>query len=370
MFQEFRNQTFTPGDTEKVRVDEANTDFSVDESSVKIEFGINSSGEAVDGTGEYLDIAFDPVDLSEYEEVSFHLYIKRVAGDSGLLRIELDGSEFLFKKTGNKDFNLILIDCEAMGTVSTMRITSLVENLTLFIDILGCRKTGEESSDTDILTELAEQITLDYGVETGLSDYAVSGSRSISLRSTEYIYERSLLEISEGMVIEQVVLDSVDGDLNRPLENSFSPDALVKVLCPVVIDDKDYSRRDPVCVISPVNIESLNDDVIIKLKNGVKQKRFTGRLVIEIFIECTSKKKVLRLAREFNKNYGNRFAFILDGEPVDVFQDDEKFLNSGAGNLPRKSFIYKVDLQPVTISKRKGINAININLESEGINAS
>jgi hypothetical protein len=350
MFQEFSNQTFTPGDTEKVQVDEAHTGYSVDGSSVRIEFGVDSGGGAVDGTNEYLDITFDTVDLSQYEEVSFYLSIDETAGDADLFKLELDGNEFLFKKPKNSGFNFILVHSEAMGAVSAMRLTSLVENLTLFMDIIGCRTTGSENPDTDILAAAARNISLDYGTETLLADYALPGSRSISLESTEYIYARSALEISEGAVTEQLVLDSLDGVLSRPLENSFSPDAVVKVLCPVVIGAGGHNRRDPVCTLSVSNIETQMKEFVVNLKNGVKQKRYMGSLLLEVAIESSSEMKLLQLAREFGRQYGDSMSVIVDGEILNMDLESEKLINSGNGILPRKSFYYKVDIQPVTVS--------------------
>ncbi len=358
MFFEFENQVWTPSDASVVVTN--NTDTSIDGSSKKIVW--------TDAVNKYVTLGFDAADLSTYEEISFHIFIKDHLSMDDFLRITIDGVNYDFDRSEFRrgKWNHILIDCSSMGSISEIVIQSLIENLTILIDYLGYRKVTDES-DVDIITALKDHINLDYDVETTLSAAAFSGDGSISLTSSAYVTDTSVLEIDDGAgTIETVYLADKSGTLIDPLTNDFSNGSVVRVICPVLGEDHDSVEPDPICGIKVYDVGVNKQDTVEKVKGGSKIKEYLGELGILIYIDCSSKRKLFQMAREFNRKYGKEFQFLLDGEQVDIYIDASLFADSEIGNNPRMAYYYRIEPQPYIVANH--ITTVNtLTVQSVGL---
>jgi hypothetical protein len=361
MFTEIANDTWTPSDAAVVVSNF--TDSSITGSSKKIVW--------TNAEDEYVTIAFDEVDMSLQEEITLYIFLKDQLTDGDIFRITIDGNNYDFTRdhmiTGRWTF--IPINCSAMGDVSEIVITSLVENLTLLVDYIGYRKV-DYNSTVDVIEALKDHINLDYDYSTTLSADADAGDEEISITDTdsEYITDTSILELDDGGgTTETVELIDRSGTLTDALTNSFSSGDEVRVLCPVRGEDYDSVEPDPICGIKIFDFIPMKEDTILVTKNGVKLKQYLADLGILIYIDCRSKKKLMQLAMEFNNKYGQEFQFLLDGERVDIYLDTSIFADSEIGNNPRIAYYYRLQPQPHLLVDFGYIDDLTLTLESEGV---
>jgi hypothetical protein len=148
----------------------------------------------------------------------------------------------------------------------------------------------------------------------------------------------------------------------------------VTVLCPVLSEeDVDY-EPDPVCGIVITGKETNPEFEVVEMKGvtvlgvekkNAKLKKYLGDLDVTIYLDCTSKKKLLSLARQFDNNYGDSFKILLDGGLVTVNLDNTlSVLDSATGINPRQAYFYKISPQPITVSIEKEIDTITLNIQS------
>lgn len=359
MFTEFQNQTWTPSDAAVTVAN--NTDTSIDGSSRLLTWTVAQD--------EYVTIGFDAVDLSLWEEISFHIYLKDVLTDEDIFRITIDGNNYDFSRDELRPgyWKHILIDCTSMGSVSSIVITSLVPNLVFMIDYVGYRKVTY-NMDVDIITALKSHINLDYDVETTLSAAVTAGDTSVSLTSMAYINGSSLIEVDDGAgTTEQVELLDRDGNIKEAFTESFANGSTVRVLCPVRGEDIDTVEPDPVCGIKIFDFSVEKTQVAVPTKDSSKIKENIGMLGLCIYIDCNSKKKCLQLSREFNKKYGWEFQFLLDGEQVDIYLESSLFNPSIIGSNPRVAYYYRFQPQPYTLAVPVPIDTFTITVDSEAL---
>jgi hypothetical protein len=358
MFSEFANQTWTPSSASVVITN--NTDMSIDGSSKKIVW--------TSAQGQYVDIGFDEVDLSSYEEISFHIFFQDLFADE-IFSITIETDTYIFKKSEfrRRMWNHILIDCSSYTGVSNIRVASMVSNLVLFVDYVGYRK-ATYNCDIDIIQALKSHITLNYGVTTSLIADASAGDTTIALESENYITDTSVLEIDNGSgTIETVYLLNKSGELVNPLNNNFSEYDEVRVICPVLGEDFEDLEPDPVCGIKVYDVDTEKRKDIIKLKDSSKTVEYLGNLGIIIYIDTQHKKKLLQMSREFNKKYGSEFQFLLDGEQVEIYLDSDTFTEDVIGNNPRKAYFYRIEPQPYLYAKDPQITTINLTTEVRAV---
>ena len=343
MFAELASQSWTPSSASVVITN--NTDVSIDGSSRKIVWTNAANG--------YVTISFTAVDLSAYEELSLYIYVGGVLTTEDFLTITIGSNVYYFSKDEfrpNK-WNHILIDCANLGTVSNIRITSLISDLKIFVDYIGYRAVSDDC-DVDIINALKDHINLDYDVETTLSEPANAGDMNVSLASLVYVTDTSVIELDDGVgTIEQVRLLDKSGALASQLVNSYDFGSTVRVVCPVLGEDYDDISPDPLCGIKVYDMDVEKQDTVQLIKYGSKIKQYLGALGILIYIDCESKKKLLSMSREFNRKYGKEFIFLLDGEQVEIFLDSSVFSDvTEVGNNPRMAYFYKLEPQPYIVA--------------------
>jgi hypothetical protein len=250
-----------------------------------------------------------------------------------------------------------------MSAVTEMVITSLVTDLILFVDYIGVRKVTF-NCDVDIIEALKNHISLDYDVATTLLADAEAGDESISLTDDSYINDTSVLEIDDGAgTVETVELISKSGSLSEALTNAFTAGDAVRS------EDYDALEPDPICGIKVFNVTADRREDVIRLKNGTKIKEYLGSLGIVIYIDCSSKKKLLQMAREYNKKYGNEFQFLLDGERVEIYMDSSLFGEETIGNNPRMAYYYRIEPQPYLVASSIEGTSTTLTVESIGIDS-
>ena len=359
MFSAFANQVWTGSSVAVVPT--VNTDFSIDGSSYKIVWTA--------GTSETCTISFDSIDLSDYEEITFYLSQSSLIAPSDLFSITVDGVAYTFENLIHK-WNHVLIDCTDIGATTEIVITSLVEDLTLFIDCLGYRKV-DYTNDIDLLQAIQDTISLTYDVATTLSANVAAGASSIALTSTAYVTNTSALELDNGAgTTETVYLVDRQGTLKSNTTNAFTAGDTVNVLCPVLLDDYVEVEPDPVCGITVYDVLITNkrtgSNVITEyFENGKAEKVYTGALGVCIYIDCSSKKKVLQMSREFDFKYGKCFRILLDGEQVTVWLEDFRFVDDLIGNNPRAAYYYEIEPQPLTLVRAVPIDTFTLTVEIE-----
>ena len=354
MFEELAGQSWVANDTTGTIAN--STDTSIDGSSRKLTWVTTTNG--------YVTITFTSIDLSEWEELSFHVYLAGSLSEDDIFRITIDSETFNYSRYDfvPSKWNHMLLDCSNMGVVTTMTITCLVTDLVMFIDYIGVRKVTF-NMDVDIIEALKDHIHLDYDVATTLSANATAGDESISLTDITYINDTAVLEIDNGAgTVETVELISKTGSLSEALANSFSSGNEVRAICPVRSEDYDSLEPDPICGVKVFDITADRREDIISMKNGTKVKEYLGHIGIVIYIDCSSKKKLLQMAREFNKTYGNEFQFLLDGERVDIYMESDVFNDGELGSNPRMAYYYRIEPQPYLLmnSVQSVTNTVNI----------
>ena len=355
MFQELESQVWTPSSGDVVISN--NTDTSIDGSSRKIVWS---------ASGETVTISFDSVTFSSYEEISFYIAVAEQIG-TDLFTVTIDGNTYTFSRDDLQfrgKWNHVLIDCTEIGATSSIVITSLVESLTIFIDYIGYRSASYDC-DIDVIEALKDHINLDYDVSTTLSDDAEAGDNSISLNSTDYINDSTVLELDDGAgTIETVDLLSKDGDLSESLTNAFSSGDTVRAICPVRSAEYDNLESDPICGIVVYDYLVDKQDTVVMTKSGSKIKQYLGALGLCIYIDCTSQEKLLKMAREFNRKYGEEFTFLLDGERVDIYLDTSLYNDAMLGTNHRMAYYYKFEPQPYTYVNRAQITTFTVTVDS------
>lgn len=354
MFVEFVNQAWTPSDASVTVTD--NTDHAIMD-------GVSKKLEWSSATGETVTITFDPVDLGQYEEICFYLDQRVLNLPGDLYEFTIGGQSIAFKNIKQPGWYHAIIDCSEMGIVSEIVITSLVEDLVLFIDILGYRKVGHDR-DIDVMEAFRNTISLDYDVEKTLSTSLYPDSEEIELSDWSYVYNTSVLLLDNGVGTTQEVQLSGRGVLKEAVGDSFPSGEVVKVLCPTVLADFDDVEPNPVCGISFYDKLVGNNITHVYMENGHAEKIFTGALGVLVYIDCSSKKKLLQLAREYDFKYGERFHILLDGEIVFVSIEAPQYVEDSIGNNPRIAYFYMVEPQPYTIAKAVQITTLNLEIES------
>lgn len=354
MFQEFENQVWTPNDPSNVFISDFTS--SLRGQCKKVIFGLGSEGESV-------TVSFDEVDLSLYEEISFYIYLRQDLREKKVLKLIINGQEYLLQNL-SRAYHHVLIDTVNMGTVSNLQFVNLTNSCVFFIDLIGYRSVDYASLDRDLIGALKQHIELDYNFKTEITAAAQEGEKQLAFLNNKYIFDSSMIEIRDDQKSEHAHLWSKDGELLDPLANSYSAGAQVRVLCPVLLEDFEDLEPDPVCGIVITDFESAKEFVVVKTLNGVKIKRFLGRLGITIYIDCQSTEKVWELTRQYEAKYGERFTFLLDGELVDIYLEDSGYIDNEIGNNPRTTFFYRITPQPVTIMTNTK-TFFKLNIESE-----
>ena len=353
MFTELQNQVWTNSATGTVITN--NTDTSIDGSSKKLVFTLPNA---------WAKVTFTSFDLSQWEEISFHVFVRDTLYND-LFSITIGGETFNYTKSELKrnQWNHLLIDCSGMSASTEFTITCLANNLTMFIDYIGYRKVTY-NADIDIINALKSHINLDYGVSLTLAEDALVGDTSISLTSTNvqgYITDTSILEIDDGSgTIETVELIDKSGNLSEALTNNFSSGDEVRIICPVRSEDYESLEPDPICGIKVFDMTAMKQLTVQKTKNNSKIKEYLGALGVMVYIDCSSKKKLLQMAREYAKKYGDEFTFLLDGEQVEIFMESDNFIDDVIGNNPRKAFYYRIEPQPYLYAKSQSLGTINL----------
>lgn len=339
--------------------------LSIDGSSKKMVFS------AING---YVNVAFTPVDVSKWEEIGCYLYIGKEVGVSGeLLKITVGGNDYTIdtEQIGNikaNGFNFLLIDSTVLSTISSLRFTSLIADLTIYVDYLFHRQVTYDTMDSDIGEALEDEISLDYGVATTLSASCVAGDTLVSLASMVYLFENTQLIIDEGLgTEEEVVLADKEGNLLEVLKYSHSAGAVVTALCPVVFGKFDTIEYNPVVGIVVKGRSAAQDFFVSQMLGGRKLKKHLGELSLTIYIECTSEIKALSLARQFDDKYGDSFKFMLDGEFVDAYLENSLYVGSELGGLVRITYDYTLVPQAVSNIVGVPIDTLTLNLESNSV---
>lgn len=354
MFVELLNQTWTA----ESGVTVTNfTDTSIDGSCKKIVW--------VSAEGKDAVLSFTSFDMTNYEELSFYIYVEQKVNTSSILRITIDGVDYdFFPSDFKKGWNHITFDCSGFGIISSIVFTSLVDDLVLLFDYIGCRYTNF-NCDEDVVISLKQHITLNYGTETKLRASAAIGDANLQLTDWQYITDTAVLELEDKSGnTEQVELEDSTGNIRTQLKLPFPSGSTVRVLCPVRGEDMDDINPDPICGIVVFDLGVEKDLVPVKTVNKVKLKEHLGKLGVAIYIDCSYKLKVLQMAREYAKKYGKEFQFLLDGERVDAILDNSLFVDSEIGNNPRMIYYYRIQPQPYLYMKVGQITDFDITMSS------
>jgi hypothetical protein len=355
LFSEFANVDYT-GSSGAVSVAD-NTDFVVSGTAKKITFS--------DALNEYVTVSFDEVDLSDYEEVVLYIYSSPLLTDADLFSITIGGTAYSFTAQNDRgQYQQLVWDCSTWGAVSSFVITSLVSDLVLFVNYIGYRKVEYSDLNYDTLTALQDAISLNYDVTTTLDTQAKAGDETIDLTDNTDIFDSTMLLITEGETTEYCQLVSRDGLLKTDIVNDFTTAAVVTAECLTKVETYDDVNIDPVCGIVITGWQPRKEDFWQMQVNATKLKRYLGKLTINIYIECSSKEKVLQLASEYEENYGDGFSFLLDGDRVEIYSTDTFFVDDEIGDKTRVVYEYTFQPQPVTIDSRIAITDITFDLES------
>jgi len=360
MFSEFETQVWSLSAT-GVAISN-NTDFSIDGSSKKIVWTESEKSAT---------LTFDSVDLSEWEEISVHLYVRGTLS-TNLFTMTLSGETFTFtrKDFGNKDWTHMLIDCSKMTDTTSIVFTSIAADLTLFVDYAGYRKVTY-NCDVDIIEALKSHINLDYGVSTTLTASAPIGTTSIAFIKSGiegYVNDTTLMELDDGAgTTETVSLINRSGLLSEATTSAFAIGNTARILCPVRSEDYDDIQPDPICGIVVYDLSVDKQLTTVYTKNGSKLKQYLGDLGIAVYIDCKSLKKLLQMSREYNKKYGEEFQFLLDGERVNIYLSDESvFSDSIIGNNPRMMYYYRLQPQPYLYAGSEKMQTITLSTTVSG----
>lgn len=350
MFYEFQNMIYSSANC----VITDNTDFSVSGSSKKIEFP---------SEGDELSIGFTSVDISGYDEISMQLYTTPNVGDKrNIITITIGTDTFSFDATSGKNFNHILFDALPYTAIDEIKITSNVDGLVIFLDVIGYRQATFENVDKDVLKALADHISLDFGQETTLRRSASSGSKQIYLTSRQYIFPHTRVLLSDT---EEVDLVDRSGKLKTELTTGHSSGASVKIQVPVLWGNYKKIDNDPVCGILIYDRDTRKTPVHQQLNGVGKKKWYLGNIYILIYIECSSENKLLQVARQYEFKYGEQFSFLLDGQVVEIsIEGAGEFSPSMIGNKPRMAYRYVIQPQPCLKSRRVAIDSLTLTMGS------
>jgi len=340
-----------------VVVSEYTSTFVTGDSCKRIEWT-----DAIDGT---YTMAFDSIDLSEYEEISFYIFMGGMFPINPAFTISINGVEFPYGSMRQSDWLHALIDCSDLGPTTSIAITSNVANLILMLDVFGYRK-ATYNKDIDLLQAFQTAIVLDYDVATVLAADAVVGDTSISFTSAPYIYDETTLLLNNGTESETVYLTSKSGELKEALQYNYTIGDVVKAICPTLLENYDDVQPDPVCGVMAFDKVTDKQWTETPMYGQYNTKLFTGALGIFVYIDCHSKKKLLQLSREYDFKFGERFEILLDGELVTVILDETNFLDNVIGNNPRMSYTYYVEPQP-TLFRKAGNRITDFTIEGGSV---
>ena len=345
---------------------ESNTDETIDGSSHKITFS------EVDA---YVDFAFDAIDPGAWEEISLQLYFQDTFEESDLIKIQISNKEFFFDKGKAGCWNHYLIDANQFeDPITSIRIHSLVKSTKFFFDAFCFVAATFETIDNDIVQAIENKISLNYGVETTLDEDVLAGAELVPLKSVPYIYDSTVLQITDGTNTETLRLLDSKGTVTDPLQNSYlKSNTVIRAICPPLSEDSIYADANPICGIRIFDSGTEHEDVLVPMVNagqnsalGAKLKQYPGRISIIIYIDCSSKSKVLSLSREFDHKYGNGFYIFLDGTKVALYLENVIFSDiTDLGNNPRKAYFYSVEPQPITLSRKRDIDNLTLDVISE-----
>ncbi len=331
-----------------------NTDFSVDGSSILVKFKDGSNGQ-------FVDINFDGLDLTTWEDFLLNIYTSPRLNDSRLFRVTIDGADFDFGAVSDRGlFKAVLFDVDlSTSTITSVRITCLVDDeLRMFVDTPMARKTTAEDQDLDLVNALQAAISLDYGVVTTITAPVPVAATTIPLASRAYINDRAEAEIEEegGGTKETIVIINRMGKIEKPLVNGYASGATVTILVPVRLDRKSPEVFDPQVGIVILGHE--NDpkiDRIEKISGKVfRTERWTGELSVSIYVQASSERRFNSLVRQFQNDHGDAFTILLDGETVDVWGNTASVTSQpDFGDASRTVFFYSIKPRPVTIATQR-----------------
>lgn len=363
MFNEFQNQIWIESDDSLVTVSN-NTDVSISGASTSIVFATAAN--------EYVDLNFTGVDMSLWQEILMYVYVKDQLTADDILRITINGTNYDFGRNDlsrSGKWKQILFDCSNMGVIYSIRFTSLVANLTLFVDYVGYRKS-DYNMDIDLITALKSHINLDYDVATTLTADADPGDESISVNSIAYLMDKSFIELEDGSGnIESAQVYEKSGTsitLGGAITGTYSTGDEVRIVCPVRAEDYDSVEPDPICGIKIYDKSANRTPDILVTKNGSKYVEYLGNLGIIVYLDCNSKKKLLQLSREYDSKYGEEFVFLLDGDLVTAYMEGTPtYTDAIIGNNPRIAYYYRIEPQPYEVVNFGFIDTLTLTVQSE-----
>ncbi len=350
MWYEFANKVYTPDAGASVA---NNTDWSISGTSKKFAF-TSIDDEVV--------LTFTQVDVTSFDEISMQLYTTpNVNGNTDVLEIEIDGEVYSFDEM-SKEFHHILFDTTGLNDLTEIIFRAKVDNLVVFLDLLGYRKTNYGQNIEDVLSSIANKITIDYNVSTTLNANLSTGATKISVANSQYMRQNTMILIDNT---EYAVLTDNNLNLQKPITGSFSSGDAVKIIVPIKWGDNKTINNDPVCGVLMYDLANRRKEYVNQyMQQGyVKKKVFLNEIYIIIYLECHSKKKLFEMIEKYEFNYGEQFNFILDGEKVELISvDSGTLLPDMIGNYPRMSYRYSFKPQPLLIERRKQIDDMTLNL--------
>lgn len=349
MFNSFENVLCSASGTGSC---EDNTDYSLSGTSKLIKLD----------DGESVTITFDEVDLSSYDEISMQLSITENIPPEEMFSVTMDGVEYIFDYPG-RGWKIFLFEARYTN-LSSIIITSKIDNFSMFLDVLGYRKVTFESMDKDVIKALAGHVSLDFVDTTILSSQASVGDSKIYLESSKNMTKGTKLLLEQS---EEVTLKSKDGSISGKITEQHAAGSLVEVLVPVRFGGDKEIDNNPVCGVLVYDRDSNRTYENVKTKDNYgKYKVYLGKVYVMIYIECYSEGKLLELSRQYEYNYGDEFTFLLDGQVVDIYAVDKGVYTPDLiGNTPRMSYKYAIKPQPYTRENSKALTDINLQLGSK-----
>lgn len=363
MYQAIASPTWAVSDALKVAT-AANTDLSLSGTSRKVTWtnGLNATAT----------LSFTSITLSDWEELTLQIWLSpRLTWAEDILRLTVGGQDLDVPRPKSQGWTHVLVNCRSMGAATSIVFKSLITDLVIFVDVVGVRKASYATMHKDITDALENAISLSYGVSTNLSAAVAAGAKEIALTSSQYVFNTSQLRITNGATTETVQLMARSGKLKTAITNAFPSGAAVSVLCPTVREDADGIEPDPVVGINLIDMSTGEPGLVaVDTLGGTIMKKFLGAIAVQVYIDCSSKDKVLELSAEFQDRFGREFRLQLDGEFFDVYLESEDFIDrTEAGNNPRKSWTYRIDPQPATFEVYIPMTDISMTISPEDVPA-
>ena len=365
MFNLFQNTAWTESDDSLITI-ATNTDSSISGSSTSLTFA--------SAANEYVDFSFTGVDMSQWQEIVMWVYVKDQLTADNILRITIDGNDYDYSRSNlrsirsHNGWKQLVFDCSNMGTIYSIRFTSLVQNLTLFVDYVGYRKV-DYTVDIDLILALKNHINLDYDVDATFAAAASAGDTEVTISSMAYLTNNSHLELEDGSGnIEPAQVESLAGTtvtMGTAITGTYSIGDDIRVTCPVRAEDYDQMEPDPICGIKIYDKDTKRTPDILSTKNGPKYVEYLGNLGIIVYIDCSMKKKLLQLCREYDNKYGEEFEFLLDGDKVTAYIEDSTYTPDIIGNNPRMAYYYRIEPQPYSQINFGYTETLTLTVQSE-----